>query len=506
MKQELIKKINKKYKNFHKQTIKNGVKFLTEVFFPKLKTNNRFNIFHIKAHIQSGKTDLIKFLATYLMFEHNHKSSYVCTLADLQLWIQNDTRLSGIMRVFKKHNLLEAIKKGGMGIVGNTIFIDENDYGVDKDAIMASFLKYILETEGIMLNIVFVGATGYSLQEAHQNGLEVNLFTAELDENYFGIEEILNSKNFYDIKNYKLEIMPYEIKKVHKEHKTGMCIIRVDDRLAKSADIQKAIVERQNSTEHNFIVRSVHTKHDDDDTTIKYQIDECCRDSINNFVVVFVVGALTAGYDFGDFKSSIHLVYEPSKKHASACQGLVGRVCGYRDSSDFIRPRVYANRIALQQYIDFYNNDEIVVLKDSSTHLDSKTYSRRLPSYDGEVIKNELYDRKDLDNWIKSCNLGRRDFTETKASKHTTNRKDFLDRFNQVSGQTHIEDIMNVHPAGSEPMKLISKTYHILIDDVVTNGMIIIKRGNENKTPKKEVKNSSTYNDIKDAELFEYGV
>lgn len=493
------------YKDFHKQTIKNGQRFLKEVFFPQLKSNNRISLFHIKAHIQSGKTDLIKFIATTLMMEHNHKSSYVCTLADLQLWIQNDTRLSSIMRVFKKNNLLEAIKKGGMRIVGNTIFIDENDYGVDKEAKIASFLKYILETEGIMLNVVFVGATGYSLQDAHQNGLEVNLFTAELDENYFGIEEILNSKNFYDIKNYKLEIMPYEIKKVHKEHKTGMCIIRVGDRLAKSADIQKAIVERQNSTEHNFIVRSVHTKHGDD-TTIKYQIDECCRDSINNFVVVFVVGALTAGYDFGDFKSSIHLVYEPSKKNASNCQGLVGRVCGYRDSNDFIHPKVYANKTALQQYIDFYNNDEFVVLKDSSTHLDSKTHNRRLPSYDGEVIKNELYDRKDLDNWKKSSNLHRGDFTETKASKHTTNQKDFLDRFNEASQQIHIEDIMNVHPAGSEPIKLISKSYHILIDDVVTNKMIIVKRGNENKTPKKQIKNSSTYNDIKDAELFEYGV
>lgn len=494
--------MNKSYKEFYTQTIKNGEKFLTEVFFPKLKTNNRFNIFHIKAHIQSGKTDLIKFLAKYLMFEHNHKSSYVCTLNDLQLYQQNTTRLSNVMKVFKKTDLLANYLKFELTRIGNTLIVDETEYGVNEFAVISKFLTHIFETEGTMLNVIFVGATGYSLQDAHQNGLEVNLFTAELDENYFGIEEILNSKNFYDIKNYKLEIMPYEIKKVHKEHKTGMCIIRVGDRLAKSADIQKAIVERQNSTEHNFIVRSVHTKHGDD-TTIKDQIDECCRDSINNFVVVFVVGALTAGYDFGDFKSSIHLVYEPSKKNASACQGLVGRVCGYRDSSDFIRPRVYASRIALQQYIDFYNNDEIVVLKDSSTHLDSKTYNRRLPSYDGEVIKNELYDRKGLDNWIKSCNLGRRDFTETKASKHTTNQEDFLNRFNQASGQTHIEDIMNVHPAGSEPMKLISKSYHILIDDVVTNTMIIVKRGNENKTPKKEVKNSSIYNEMKESEIFQ---
>ena len=38
---------------------------------------------------------------------------------------------------------------------------------------------------------------------------------------------------------------------------------------------------------------------------------------------------------------------------------------------------------------------------------------------------------------------------------------------------------------------------------MVTNTMIIVKRGNENKTPKKEVKNSSIYNEMKESEIFQ---
>ena len=36
MKQELIKKISKKYKNFHEQTIKNGGKFIVHTPYPKI--------------------------------------------------------------------------------------------------------------------------------------------------------------------------------------------------------------------------------------------------------------------------------------------------------------------------------------------------------------------------------------------------------------------------------------------------------------------------------------
>lgn len=378
---------------------------------------------HLVAPTQSGKTGTIIHLANMLP-----ESNFILTsgMMDNHLFNQNshiaEVAASNV-RAVKIHTLLKEPnpKKIVKDLDIKYITIDENHFAIGEDSRLDKFIQElsILCPDVV---IIWIGATGYHLINSD---IIDDTIQMDVPYNYYGANDILNSGNIIDSKNFeylseldskkrKASDIDYGVKinesmtpllEHLKSFKNGLGIVRV-----RSKSIAHVLKE---SLGNRFPYAKVVVAVSGEGSSIAESIKDAKMLSKSKRIILIVCGGLKAGVDLGDTKSVVRFIVETYKTCASVSQGLVGRVCGYHSNRTCL---FVANTKAIELQASYERDfrvvneeflselfDEDKVALATNLSMKKSRDSKRIKSYYGNVYKVGVNDNLNKE-WFKGYN------------------------------------------------------------------------------------------------------
>ena len=201
-----------------------------------------------------------------------------------------------------------------------------------------------------------------------------------LDQNYFGITEMLEEGLILNIENNYQHFITNEDDVSYLSEEIKDCILHLNKfengigiiRTSKTSEA----VELKNQL--NFVNKDFETIIIGCKDGCDYEIKDGLRilprmiKNQNKRVIVLVIHALTAGKDLKSLKDHVRFVIETRKTQLANCaQGLPGRVCGYHSNRDI---KIYANQRILEYFSHFEINPDVMYDNEwmSGLRLDEK--------------------------------------------------------------------------------------------------------------------------------------
>jgi hypothetical protein len=335
------------------------------------------------------------------------------------------------------------------------IFVDESHYGSTKEAVLTKFLhkngvnwKNTNELEEKNIYIVSISAT--PIKELHSDLARCkNRVVLLPTEKYVGVREFyqkdlineaskddfsVNQDNFIPIIEYIQDA--YERMK-DQNGKKGVIIIRATKKKVK-------VIEDNQFVKDNFKLVHLNAKKGRIDYT---RVNDEIKIMFSNYnqvpekpIIVLIQGAYRAGMTIDPKdKDLIYMVYDNSQELTATLQGLLGRMCGYRNTSENAWvTKFYVNLNQAEQYSDWIDNGMKVEFTPAPMqwvqveNTEEVNYTK-ISTKAVQVIKLPL-DDKTLDN-IKSA-----DFSEKRLFELETIVSKLINQpFNYI-GETYLRD------------------------------------------------------------------
>lgn len=295
--------------------------------------------------------------------------------------------------VFKNSDL----KQNDFILENCLVFIDESHFGSNEENILTKFLtnngiswKNTKELKDKNIYIVSVSATPYDeiISDISECKAIVELETTN---NYVGVSEYYDNDcifnalktDFKENENGIIPIIDY-IKIAHAKIKLnnnkGVIFIRVN----KNQDI----IKNNSWIKNTFKIVSINSKngknidYDQINNDIQSLIDSNIDTKTNRPIIFLIKGAYRAGVTIDkDHKDYIYMVYDLSDKREATAQGLLGRMCGYRnDNLHFKKTLFYVNLQQAYEYSeqekDFQNRINIPV-SNKQTWINKEDYDKK---------------------------------------------------------------------------------------------------------------------------------
>lgn len=304
------------------------------------------------------------------------------------------------------------LRKNNIKLSNCVIFIDESHFGSNKINVLTKFLEEnginwknnnILKNKNIY--IVSVSATPYD--EIVSDIVDCKtIVTLETNEMYIGVSEyldndcILNADRFDFRKNRKtgkipiIEYIKEIYEKIKENDNKGVLFIRTRDSKIKNDKFIKSNFKKV-EIEGNINYEEVYDK-------TQSMIDSISGSETNKPIIFFIKGAYRAGITLDQqHKDYVYMVYDNSSKAEATAQGLLGRMCGYRNTkSNFDKTIFYINRQHAEDYAEW---EEDFKLKNNIP----TTKNWDWVSDDYEVYSNDYFINvdKELPKSKKSTNI-----------------------------------------------------------------------------------------------------
>jgi hypothetical protein len=274
--------------------------------------------------------------------------------------ISIDNKIGAKYFVLKNSDLRKNNKKKLINLSNSLIFIDESHFGSGKKNVLTKFLeengvdwKNTKALKDNNIYIVSVSATPFDeiISDIADCKTIVELRT---NKKYVGVSEYLYNDCIINTSNKDLQVVEYikeSYDRIKLNDNKGVLIIRKDSEDFKNIEFIRNnfnLIELNTSKGFSIDYNSVYY-------SIQAMIDSTIGSETNKPIIFFVKGAYRAGMTLNPkHKDYVFMVYDYSDTPETTAQGLLGRMCGYRDSENVYKNiKFYLNKPHAEDYAEW---------------------------------------------------------------------------------------------------------------------------------------------------------